>query len=258
MSPTKQTPILGVLPAPHWHRPHFRYFAPVDGAEGATPTDPPAEPAPAAPADPPAEPATPDPAAADTPPWGEDFDPERAWKRIQAQKSDLEAERSKRDKAVKDAEAAAEKRAKEAAYREFGKQLGLVEDDKTPTVDSLTATLQERDSTLSQAQAALSAERAENAVLRFAGKHNADSDALLDSRDFTEKLAGIDPTTDTYASEVETLIKSTVESNSRYRKVQVAPRSSNGDPAPSGGDNTPKDDIESLRAAYRKERGVTD
>ncbi|PRB02771.1 hypothetical protein CQ047_17865 [Microbacterium sp. MYb72] len=46
---------LGPLPAPAWHRPWFRYFAPVEGAEAGTPappapvpTPPPATPAPKA------------------------------------------------------------------------------------------------------------------------------------------------------------------------------------------------------------------
>ncbi len=46
-------PVLGPLEAPAWHRPWFRYFAPVDGAEAGTPTPPAAptpDPAPAPPA----------------------------------------------------------------------------------------------------------------------------------------------------------------------------------------------------------------
>jgi len=41
--PTVKT--LGPLPAPAWHRPWFRYFAPVDGAESGTPAPVPAPPA---------------------------------------------------------------------------------------------------------------------------------------------------------------------------------------------------------------------
>lgn len=226
-------------------------------AEGSS--TPPADPAPPAPAEPPVEPAAPQEPqapAGDTPPWGEDFDPERAWKRIQAQKADLDAERAKREKAVKDAEAAAEQRAREEAYREFGKHLGLVKDDEPPTVEGLQQALQEKDSTLTAAQAEAQALRIENAILRYADKHGGDADALTDSESFKSKLKALDPTADDYASQVEQLVKTAVESNARFRKVQVAPRSSNGNPAPSGGDTAPKDDIETLRATYRKERGV--
>lgn len=247
---TNTTPrILGALPAPAWHRPWLRYIDPVDGAEvtppPAEPTDPPADPT-----DPPAPT---DPAAEEKPPWGDDFDADRAWKRIQAQKADLEAERKKREKAIKDAEAAAAQKAREETYREFGKQLGIVKDDEAPTVESLSTSLQERDQNLSSTQAALAAQRAENAVLRVAGTVNADADALLDSRGFTEKLAAVDPTADDYASQVEALVKAEVESNARYRKVQVAPKSSNGDPAPAGGNPAPEG-IESMRKSFADRR----
>ncbi|WP_295035446.1 hypothetical protein, partial [uncultured Microbacterium sp.] len=173
--------------------------------------------------------------------------------------ADLVDERAKRDKAVQDAATAAAQKAREEAYIEFGKQLGLVKDDEAPTVEGLQTALQDRDTNLTRAQADLAAQRAENTLLRIAGRSdiNADVDALLDSRGFTEKLAAIDSASADYASQVEALVKGEVESNSRYRKVQVAPRSSNGDPAPSGGDNAPKDDVDSLRATYRDSRGVT-
>lgn len=243
---TNTTPrILGALPAPAWHRPWLRYIDPVDGAAVTPPpADPPADPTdPPEPTDPPAE----------TPPWGDDFDADRAWRRIQAQKADLEAERKKRDKAIKDAEAAAAQKAREETYREFGKQLGIVKVDEAPTVESLSASLQEHDQNLTSTQAALAAQRAENAVLRVAGNLNADADALLDSRGFTEKLAAVDPAATDYASQVEALVKVEVESNARYRKVQVAPRSSNGDPAPAGGNPAPEG-IESMRKSYADRR----
>jgi len=266
---TIQTPrTLGALPAPAFHRPWFRYFAPVDG-EGAppapaaapAPNDPPAASAATAEQPPtPAAPAAPAPVDGDTPPWGDDFDPERAHRLVENLRGDVVAERAKREKAVQEAATAAAQKAREEAYREFGKQLGVVKDDEPPTVEGLQIAVQDRDTNLTRAQADLAAQRAENTLLRIAGRTdiNADVDALLDSRGFTEKLAAIDTTAGDYASQVETLVKAEVESNSRYRKVQVAPRSSNGDPAPSGGSNAPKDDIDSLRATYRESRGVAD
>lgn len=225
--------IFGAQFPPAYHRPFLRYFNDDAAAPGGNGT-------PATPAAPPAGNVTPPAGTAAAPtgdeaPWkAEDFDSERAWKKIQAQKADLEAEKSKRAQAVKDAETAAEKRAAEKAYQEIGKTLGVVKDDDTPSVESLTTALHERDTNLTSTQAALAAQRAENAVLRYAGKHNADADALLDSRDFEKKLAGIDSTAADYASQVEALVKAEVESNTRYRKVQVTPSNSNGNPAHSG------------------------
>lgn len=249
---------LGAQFPPVYDRPFLRYFDGDAGAPGGSPspapTDPPAAapPAPApAPQDDPAAPAAP---AGEDAPWkAEDFDSERAWKKIQAQKADLNAERARRAQAIKDAETAAEKRAAEKAYKEIGKTLGVVKDDDTPTVESLTAALQERDTNLTSTQAALATTRAENAVLRYAGKHNADADALLDSRDFEKKLAAIKTTDDDYAFQVEALVKSEVESNSRYRKVQVAPKSSDGDPSPSGG-KPAAEGIDAMRKTFAERR----
>lgn len=227
--------------------------APAGGGDPAPPAPAPTpEPSPT----PKAEPAAPPAPAADPsdpkPPWtADDFDAERAWNRIQAQKADLDAERAKRDQAVKDAEAAATQRAREEAYREFGKQLGIVKDDEAPTVEGLQAALQERDTKISASDARVLALSVENAVLKYSDKHGADADALADSSSFTEKLKALDPTSDKYASEVEALVKSTVESNSRYRKVQVAPQSSNGNPAPSG-DPLPSNDDTSYEALKRR------
>lgn len=243
---------LGVQFPPPYDRPFLRYFDGENGVPGGTPTPTPPAP-PAGENTPPAGQATP-PAGEDAPWKAEDFDSERAWKKIQAQKADLEAEKAKRAQAVKDAETAAEKRAAEKAYKEIGKTLGVVKDDDTPTVESLSTALQERDTNLTSTQAALAAQRAENAVLRYAGKHNGDPDALLDSRDFEKKLAGIDSTAADYASQVDALVKAEVESNSRYRKVQVAPKSSDGDTPPAGGSPAGEKSIDELRKERQKRR----
>lgn len=250
---------LGAQFPPVYDRPFLRYFDGEAGAPGGNPAPTaPANPDPAAPPANPASPAAPAaPPAGEDAPWkAEDFDSERAWKKIQAQKADLEAERAKRAQAVKDAETAAEKRAAEKAYKEIGKTLGVVKDDDTPTVESLTTALQERDTNLTTTTAALAAQRAENAVLRYAGKHNGDSDALLDSRDFEKKLAGIDSTAADYASQVEALVKAEIESNSRYRKVQVAPKSGDGDPTPTGGIPSGEKSIDDIRKDRQKRRGI--
>ncbi len=226
-----------------------------DEAPATDPAAPASEPAPPVPT-PPAPPAAPAaPSEPNTDPAAENIDELPEWARKSLSKANSEA--AKYRTAAQEAKDAAE-RAQSDLVQNIGKALGLVKDDETPTVESLTESLQQRDAALNSTSSDNSALRAENAVLRYADKHGADADLLLNLRDFTEKLAAIDPAADEYASQVESLIKTTVESDARYRKVQVAARSSNGDPAPSGGDNAPKDDIESLRASYRKERGVTD
>lgn len=215
----------------------------------------PATPAPAAPAD--AVPLAPP--ASESAPWTEaDFDPERAWRKIQAQKADLEALRKKKDLDVTAISAEAAQKARDEFAQSIGKAIGLVKAEETPTVEELSQTLQERDSTLTKTQAELTAARAETAVLRFATKHNGDADAILDSRGFATKLAGLDSSSDDYATQVEALVKAEIESNPRYRTVQVAAKSSDGDAPPAGGNPAPTVGIESHRAAYAKRREARD
>lgn len=58
---------------------------------------------------------------------------------------------------------------------------------------------------------------AENAILRGAHAHGGDAGALVDSRTFMVKVEGLDPTSATYAADLDALIKTTVESAPRYR-----------------------------------------
>ena len=241
---THNSPILGALPAPAFHRPWLRYVDPVEGAEGAAPVETP--PAAATP-ETPAEPAAADPVAP-----SEDELPDWARKSLSKANKEAAAARAAAKQARDDAAAA-----QQNLVQSIGKALGLVKDNEEPTIESLTTSLQERDTTLTTTQTALAAQRAENAVLRSAGAHNADATALLDSRGFTEKLAGLDQNADDYVSQVGALVKAEVESNPRYRTVQVAAKSSDGGAPPAGGNSAPTDDIESFRTAYRKGRGLT-
>lgn len=245
---------LGAQFPPVYDRPFLRYFDGEAGAPGGNPapTDPPAATDPAAPPAPPADPAAP---PAKQPPWGsaEEFDPERAWTLLQNKDADIAAERAKREKAVEDAKTAAAQTAREEAYREFGKSLGIVKDDEAPTVEGLQAALQERDTKLSASDARVLALSVENAVLKYSDKHGADADALSDSSSFTSQLKALDPAADDYAAQVEALVKTTVEKNSRYRKVQVAPKSSDGDPSPSGG-KPAAEGIDAMRKTFAERR----
>ncbi|WDH77924.1 hypothetical protein PTQ19_10360 [Microbacterium esteraromaticum] len=227
-----------------------------DEAPATNPAAPAAEPTPPVPTPPApaAEPAAPSEPNAD--PAGENIDELPEWARKSLTKANKEAA-SYRDAAKKAKEEA--ETAQRNLVQNIGKALGLVKDDEAPTVESLTEALRDKDSNLTTAQAAQTALRAENAVLRFAGKHKGDADALLDSRDFEKKLAAIDSTADNYASQVEDLVKSEIDTNARYRKVQVATSNSNGlniptgDPAPAEPD-TSFEGLAKRRAERRKNR----
>lgn len=108
------------------------------------------------------------------------------------------------------AQAAAE--AKAEAYKEVGKLFGLVADDQTPDPAKLTEQL-----TTTQTEAAQ--DRLELAVYKAAAAAKADPAALLDSRAFLTKAAGIDPT-DTAA--LAAAISEATTSNPRFKVSQAA------------------------------------
>ncbi|TFC59420.1 MULTISPECIES: hypothetical protein [unclassified Cryobacterium] len=147
----------------------------------------------------------------------------------------------------------AAKLASEAAYKELGQKLGLVAAEEESTVESLSAAIQDKDSTISAQAADLKASRLDNALIRVVDKHEADYDLLTDSASFQAKLAAIDTTADDYKSQVDELVKTTVASNTKLRKVQVAP-SSGSDAPPAGGQITDPEDIDSFRKTYRENR----
>ena len=64
---------------------------------------------------------------------------------------------------------------------------------------------------LSAAQRESQQTKVENAVLRRAGRHEADGARLVDSRSFMDSVAGLDPTADDFTSKVDAAIKKAVE-----------------------------------------------
>lgn len=150
-----------------------------------------------------------------------------------------------------EAESAA-KAASEAAYKELGQKLGLVAAEEESTVESLSAAIQEKDSTITTQSADIKAARLDNALLKVVGKHGADYDLLTDSASFQAKLAAIDTTDPEYRSLVDELVKTSVTSNPKLRAVQVAP-SSGGTP-PSGTPTPGPLSIDERRKAIRDNR----
>jgi len=135
-------------------------------------------------------------------------------------KAKAEIERLRRDaasangKARENAREQAAKEAREQLIQDLGKTLGLVEDDadKAPDVNALTEQVKAERAEANQAKTEL-------AVFRAAGQHNADANALLDSRSFLATLEGIDPT-DT--DKVSDAIKAAVADNPKLKSHQVA------------------------------------
>lgn len=200
--------------------PEEQPVVPVEPVTDPQPTDPPVEPTPTpapTPA-PPTDPAPSDPPADPTKP--ETFSREYV-EQLRTEAADYR----------KKAQAAADTARTEFA-QEIGKAIGLVKDDKPADPATLLAQVEaDRASALEDAAAT----KRELAVVRSAEKHDAKVDELLDSRDFSKKLAGLDPTADDFATQVETLIKATVDGNPvKFKRVQMPAGTGHQEPTGEG------------------------
>jgi hypothetical protein len=110
------------------------------------------------------------------------------------------------------------KQAAAAAERERILRL-LNPEAEAPTVESLSAQIQEKDQTLTQAQADAAAAKLELAVYKAAPLAKADAAALLDSNSFRAAVADIDPT-DTDA--ITAAITAATQTNPRLKASQAA------------------------------------
>lgn len=229
-------------------RPHLQFFAPEaePGGDPAPVTDPAPEPV-----DPPADPAPADPQPTD-PPADPSGDAPETFSREYVEKLRRE-NAATREKAKTEAAAAAEA-AKTELAQSIGKALGLVKDDEPVDPDALLKQAQaERQSAIDEANAT----KRDLAVLRNADKHAANTEELLDSATFNRKLAALDPTADDFASQVDALIKDTVDGNpAKFKRVQVASSTGGtqhtGETAPVNAEDKSVDD---LRKERQKRRG---
>ena len=112
------------------------------------------------------------------------------------------------------------------------KAAGIIADDDPVAAAQKAA--EQRDAAIAQVQAM----QRENAVLRLAGKHGANADALTDSLSFRQAVDAIDPAAPEFAEQVEAAIKAAVEANPVFRSniPAAAPERSGG---PVGGSPTP-------------------
>jgi len=216
----------------------------IDGEDGGAPAEPATPPvAPVEPTDPVTPPKPAPPAEPATPPV-ETFDAAYV-KKLRDEAA------AARVSGKTDSEAAA-KAATAAAYKKIGQEFGLVEADTETTVESLSAEIQTRDTTITTQAADIKAARLDNALLKVVGSHGADYDLLTDSASFQAKLAAIDTTDAEYRSLVDELVKTSVTSNPKLRSVQVAP--SSGGAPPSGTPTPGPQSIDDRRKAIRDQR----
>lgn len=81
--------------------------------------------------------------------------------------------------------------------------------------------------------------RIELAVFRTASKHQADADALLDSRTFLTGLADLDPSAADFGSKVEAAIKAAIKDNPKLKTAGPTPVRNAGEITGGSGDGAP-------------------
>ncbi|MFB6846212.1 hypothetical protein ACFCXS_15305 [Streptomyces sp. NPDC056373] len=141
---------------------------------------------------------------------GEGDDPAARIARLEAELADARKEAGKSRTTAK--QRAAEEARTELA-QQIGRALGLVEDDTPPDPDQLAQQL-------AAEQAKAKATAVELAVFRTAPAAGADADALLDSRQFADSVANLDPSD---AEGIKAAIKAAVNANPRLAAQQQAP-----------------------------------
>lgn len=184
---------------------------------------------------------------------GDDVPDERTRKLIDDVRGDFKKEREKRQAAEAKAKTAGEEARADLA-KQFGKILGLVEDDAPPNPDDLLQQLSGKDSELRQS-------RVELALYRTAGPAGADAEALLDSRRFMAQVDKLDPASDTFSADLASAIKAAVEADPKLATATgPVPERSGGEITGGSGERhttNPNDfSIEEHRKERRKRRGL--
>lgn len=153
-----------------------------------------------------------------------------------------------REKAKTDAAAAADA-ARSEITQQLGKALGLVKDDEKADPEALVAQAQaDRQAAIDDANAT----KRDLAVLRNADKHDANTEELLDSSGFLRKLAALDPSDAEFASQVDALIKDTVDGNpAKFKRAQVATSTGGGNHSGEGASQLSREQLAALPPAER-------
>lgn len=177
------------------------------------------------------------------------LNPEAVEPTVEALTAEIERLKKAADDADKKARVGSKENARAELLAELTKALGgeTTDEAPAPTVESVTATLTER-------EAALRSLAVENAVLKQGANLGANVERLLDSRSFERSIAALDTTADDFADQVTSAIKSALEADATLRKAPVASASG---PAIPGGDTpptTPADTPEAFLKA-RQNRG---
>lgn len=154
---------------------------------------------------------------------------------------DLRKEAGDNRVAKNTAEQAAEQRTQDMA-RALAKAAGIELPDDKVDPEKLQKLLEEEQAKAAAKDGEARVAKIELAVLKGAPKHQADADALLDSRGFLTKIAELDPTAEDFAAKIDAAIKEAIKDNPKL-KAGRAPGASGADHAGGSGEGaqrTPK------------------
>jgi hypothetical protein len=188
-----------------------------EGTPAPTPPEPAAPATPASPTEPATEPPTEPKAKA--PKFEGDFDPTRFEKLVENLRGDVEKEKARREAAEQKAAEQQNDLMKKVAAA-FGLDTG---EEKPPTPEELTQKLAQEQARTKEFEDAARQTQVELAVYKTAGKHGGDADALLDSRGFANAIAKLEPSSDSFAADVEKAVKQAVEANPKLAAKQPEP-----------------------------------
>ena len=193
--------------------------------EPPAPSTAPTPPEPAAPATPPAPPANPAPATepptepkAKAPKFDGDFDPARFEKLVENLRTEVADEKKKRGDAETKAQQEQADFMKKLAGL-FGVDTG---EEKPPTPEQLAKQLEEAQTRTKASDDRARQTQVELAVYKAAGQHGGDPDALLDSRGFASAIAKLDPSSTTFAADVEKAVTEAVAANPKLAVAKSA------------------------------------
>jgi len=163
------------------------------------------------------------------PPWGDDkskFDPDKAWNLITNLRSDIAAEKDKRDKAITDAVSKAEK----DILGSIAKALGGGEEQETDPVKlnqslaELTSKLTEKDTTITAKDAEIKAGQVALQVALHAPGLGGNTALLLKNEQFKTSIASVEPTDE---AAIKAAITKALQENAALK--QPPARSGTGD-----------------------------
>lgn len=165
-------------------------------------------------------------AGAQTNPWGDDFNAEKAWNLVQNLRNDIQSEKTKRENAVTEAVTKATEEVKTSFTQDIAKALGLV--DETPDPAKLLETVTAERDTITGERDTWKNTALENqlklGVFSAATANKADPTKLLDSMSFMEKVKEFDPSADDFAAQVADVVKGAVDADKSLRVQAAAPR----------------------------------